>query len=175
MVALLRALGRVLLGTPRRLAWVPVVLWATLITWLSSRPSDDIERLGWSELLLNLGHAPLFGLLGMWAALALPREDGWPRIDARGCRAVLALVLACGLLDELHQHLGSRGRQFSLFDVVTDVTGAACLLWVAGHVGRRNATEGGLAARVLAGVGLCLAAALAATFAPSFLPPTWWL
>jgi hypothetical protein len=170
LIGLLRATGRALLATPRRLAWVPVLLWLGLITWLSARPSQDLARLGWSSLLVNLAHAPLFGLLAMWMALGLPRAGGWPVIERSGTRAVLALVLVCGVLDELHQYLGGRGRTFSVLDVVTDVTGAACLLAVAAYVGRPDAELGGLGARVGAGLALCLAAAALATYGPRFLP-----
>jgi hypothetical protein len=176
MILVLRAVGRVLLGTPRGFAWLPVALWLGVITWLSSRPAGDLKRLGWSELLVNLGHAPLFGLLAMWTALALPREPiepreaRWPRIDRPGFRLVLAFVLVCGALDELHQYLGGRGRTFSVLDLVTNGTGAVCLLGIAAYVGRPDARSTGLWGRLLLGVLACTGAAALATFGPRWLP-----
>jgi len=178
MTSVLRRVGAALLRLPRERAWIPVVLWLALITWLSSRPSRDVPGGDWYPILTNLGHAPLFGLLGLWMALALPREGGargWPRLDAAGRRAVLLAVAACAVLDELHQHFGGRGRDLSLLDVGTDLVGAAGVLLVAAYAGRRDATSPGLWLRLGLAAGASVGMAAAATWVPGSVPDAWWL
>jgi VanZ family protein len=124
--------------------------------------------------LMNLAHAPLYGLLALWMALLLPRELDWPRIDLRTSSSVLAAVMAFGVTDELHQHFVVR-RDLSLLDLGTDWTAAACTLWVAASVGRASASQQGTLGRLLLAAGLCLAAAAAATTVPRFFPGVGWM
>ena len=88
---------------------------------------------------------------------------------------IVVFAGAFGLVDELHQHLAGRGRDFSLFDVLTDVVGAACVLAVAAYVKRPGATAGGVAARLAVSTVACLAAAVAATWGPLAWPHLTWL
>lgn len=169
------SLARGLLRLPRAGAYVVAVGWMGLITWFSSWPSQGVAAFRATALITNLGHAPLFGLLGLWLALTRPRPDGWPRLDRAARLRLVALVAVLGVVDELHQHLAGRGRDFSLFDVVTDATGAWCLLAVAAYVRRDDASEWGLVARLGAGVLACYAAALAATWGPRVWPTLTWL
>lgn len=173
-IGLLRRAGRGLQRVPRSRAWVPAVLWMTLIWLVSSagfpgpgRPSP----FGW---FTNLGHAPLFGLLGLWLALSLPRAGGWPRLGRREVGLVLGLVAAYALVDELHQGFVA-GRDPSVFDVATDLVGAACTLWIAGFVPRETARDAGLGLRVLASLALCALAASLATWMPLAFPEHGWM
>jgi hypothetical protein len=164
----LRGLGRLLLGQPRALAWIPPAAWAGLIWWLSSRPAqlDEARGQGWA-LLWNMAHAPAFGVLALLLLPLAPRRGNWVRLGRLELGLIGGLALAYGLLDEWHQ---SRvpGRDASLLDVLTDAVGAACVLWVAGYLAREDAGEGGLAGRLVAGLGLCFAAAWLATFGFGF-------
>jgi len=54
---------------------------------------------------------------------------------------VLAGVLAFSLFDEFHQSM-TPGRDFSLLDVVTNLCGAACVLWTAAYVNRTGEDRG---------------------------------
>jgi len=118
----LRAIGRFLLWIPRPIALLLAGAWALLIWDLSSHvaPLPLHPNLGW-ELLSNLAHAPLFGVLTLFVASAGLREsDGrWPEPRPARIALVLAGVLAYGLLDEWHQS-SIRGRDASLLDVLTD-------------------------------------------------------
>jgi len=117
------------------------------------------------DFFWNLAHAPTFGLLGVLLARALaarPLPAAWPhRSFARLALAVLAVALWAGI-DEVHQGFVP-GRNASPFDFATDVTGAACALWVAAYALRADAGEGGLRWRLLAAVALCALAAAAST------------
>jgi VanZ family protein len=157
----LRAGGRFLLRLPALLALVLTVLWGSLIWSLSARhvPLPSGGSAFW-ELVSNLAHAPLFGLLGLFLATLLLRGDAgeWPRFHARSVALVLALVVTYGAIDEWHQsHVP--GRDASPLDIVTDLTGASLVLWIAAYLGRHGASERGLWLRLLAGLVLCVAAA----------------
>lgn len=157
----LRAGGRFLLRLPVLVALVLVAAWASLIWTLSARhvPLPSEGSAFW-ELVSNMAHAPLFGLLGLFLSALVLRGHGgeWPRFHPRSVALVLALVVAYGAIDEWHQsHVP--GRDASPLDIVTDLTGAALVLWIAAYVGRHGASERGLWVRLLAGVVLCVGAA----------------
>jgi VanZ family protein len=174
LVRLLRSCGALLQRIPRSRAWIPVALWMGLITLLSSQPSRDGPASALWAFLMNLAHAPLYGLLALWMALLLSREHGWPRIDVRSAALVLAGVAAFGVADELHQHFVVR-RDLSALDLGTDLTAGACTLWVAASAGRASASDLALAGRLLVSAGLCLGAAAAATVVPRFFPGVGWM
>ena len=174
LVALLRSAGALLQRIPRHRAWIPVGLWMGLISASSSAPGRRSGGSLWWAYVANLAHAPLFGLLGLWMALLLPRERGWPRIDRRGAPLVLGGVAAFGIFDELHQLLVA-GRDFSVLDLTTDVTAGACVLWVAAHAGQPEASQRELCGRLLLCTGLCLAVAALSTSLPGFFPGVGWM
>lgn len=174
LLAALRRAGQLLQRVPRGRAWLPLGLWMALIWTVSSITFHTRPGLPAQSFLNNLGHAPLFGLLALWAALGLPRERGWPRLDRRAVALVLAGVLAWGVIDELHQ--GSvPGRDVSVLDLLTDLTGAACVLWVARYAGRPEATSRGATARLGAGLVLCASAAAVATWLPVAFGGVGWM
>lgn len=160
MTRALRALGRVLLALPWPLAAALPVLWAGLIWRLSSRPVPFPTGVSivW-ELVSNLAHAPLFGLLCLFsAAFSWRGSRGWPVVGRARALALVALVGAYGVLDEWHQSR-TPGRDSSAFDVVTDVVGASMVLWIVAYLGRPDAREGGLWARLAAAMAASVAAA----------------
>jgi len=160
-VSFLRGVGRALQRIPARLAWLPAGLWMGLI-WVLSSLSADEGRVGHlTAFVSNLAHAPAFGLLALWLALLLPRAQGWPRLDRRAVLALLAVVLCYGAIDEWHQSF-TPGRDPSALDVLTDVVGGACTLWIVAYLSRPAAAEAGLWRRLALGLFLCaLTAALA--------------
>jgi len=166
MTRALRALGRGLLALPWPLAAALPVLWAGLIWRLSSRPVPFPTGVSvvW-ELVSNLAHAPLFGLLCLFTAAFTWRGSrgslgsrGWPVVSRARALALVALVGAYGVLDEWHQSR-TPGRDSSAFDVVTDVVGAAMVLWIVAYLGRPDARERGLWARLVAAMAASVAAA----------------
>ena len=182
-VSLLRSIGALLQRIPRRAAWVPVLIWVGCIAWLGSRPPGGQEPGLLGSLPANLAHAPLYGLLALWAVLLVPRSPApgrwpvvrWPLVDGRAVGGVLALVLSCAVLDELHQAFGGRGRDGSVLDILTDLVGAACVLAVIAYLGRVGATGPGLWSRLGAGVLACLVAASLATWGGEWLGAAAWL
>jgi VanZ family protein len=165
MLPLLRSLGRVLGLLPRPLAAAASFGWMALIWWLSSGPIDVAPPLPASDFFWNLAHAPVFGVLAALVALAAaprPLPRSWPDPGRRARLVALVLVAAWAAADEWHQWRVP-GRHGSPLDFLTDVAGAACVLWIAAYAGRQRADEGGLRRRIAIGVGLCAAAALAAT------------
>ncbi len=157
----LRAAGRFLLRVPWPLGLLLVFSWGFVIWDLSAQraPIPAGPSLLW-ELLSNLAHAPLFGVLTLFtAALVLRRRDGaWPRAEPARVALVLALVTGYGVFDEWHQ---SRvpGRDASALDVLTDGLSAALVLWIVFLLGRNELGERALALRLGAGVLACVACA----------------
>ncbi len=149
--------------------------WYGLIWISSSRPgSDEPTSVAW-QVLSNSAHAPLFGLWAAWLSLLAPRSGGWPDLRTGVRRGVLVAVAAGGLLDELHQHLWSRGRDFSVLDILTDLVGAVLALRLVELVGDEHATDRRwLAALALAALG-SFAAGACATFVPRCFPGVGWL
>ena len=160
--ALLRRAGALALRVPRAGGAALALAWMAGIAWLSSLPASGLPPAPLGAFTSNLAHAFLFGMLAFWAALALPRSGGWPRLGAGGAALVLAWVALYGALDEWHQ-AWSPGRSPSAFDLVTDVVGAASVLWIARTVAAGGAPDRVLAARLAACLAACAAAAGLAT------------
>lgn len=150
----LRQAGKNLQGVPRALGVVLGLTWLGFIWFLSSQSVDSGSSSFLHGWIWNCGHAPLFGLIAFWSIVALPRENGWPKISGRAWGVILLLVLGYGVVDELHQSQ-TAGRVASALDVGTDLVGATCTLWLASYLGRSDATARGLHGRLAAGLFAC--------------------
>lgn len=163
----LRALGRGLASAPRAL-WALVALgWLALIWRLSSLEPPPGQPVFWRSWVSNGAHALEYGLLALWLALALPRVEQplrWARLAARDLALVMSAVALWGASDEFHQSFVP-GRDATPYDCVTDVVGAACVLWIACYARSERAHSGGLALRLLACLAACWSAALLSTLA----------
>lgn len=154
----LRRAGHRLLVLPAPLVLGAAALWMAGIWALSSRdlgPKGTTVGLG--AVLGNLAHAPVFGLLGLILASALLRRagGGWPRIGRGAVARVMLPVLLYAIVDEVHQSY-TPGRDASALDVLTDVVGAACVLWIIAYLGSPSASEAGLRRRLFLGVIACV-------------------
>jgi hypothetical protein len=143
--------------------------WYGVIFTLSSNPGTGRPGPIAGGWILNTGHALLFGLLALWILLAFPRDGAWPRVRPAGGALLLGLVAALGALDEWHQSTVP-GRSTSLTDVLTDLTGAACVLWTCAVASRAAADERGVRRTLAWGVVACCAAGGLATYADSVFP-----
>jgi len=163
---LLRALSRSLLSIPAPVAALLALCWAALIWRLSSRavPTPVEVHFVW-ELLSNLAHAPLFGLLCLFSAalvLRARRGESGPVFARARVAGLLAWIALYGVVDEWHQSR-TPGRDPSAYDVVTDLAGAALVLWIASYVRHDASSESGLWLRIAASLALCLGSATLAT------------
>jgi VanZ like protein len=118
--------------TPALLA----LAWAGGIWWESSRTFPGIPGgAGWG-FLANSFHFVLFGVLAILIAEALKTEAGLTRARLW---AVVLLVLAYGIVDELHQYFFTPGRSGDAGDVCIDLLGGigcVALWWGARGPGR---------------------------------------
>jgi len=166
--ALLLHVGNALTRLPKPLAALLVVLWMGMIWVLSAQEGQVVPHPEfWWSWFFNLGHAPVFGTLGLLVAGSLlpPGEPERAPLVTRGLvGAALGLVLAYGIVDELHQGF-TPGRNSSVYDIGTDLVAAACVLAVIAYLGRSERSTGGLLRRLGLGVLACLVAALVATLA----------
>jgi len=159
----LRAIGAVLLRIPRGRAIVPVLLWAGLIFFMSSRPAPSLPGVGqFAGVLANFAHALEYGVFAVFLALLAPRAQGWVELRPRTALLILAGVLLYAASDEWHQSFTPH-RDASVFDVLTDFTGASATLACIAALGRRDA---GRAFGIAFALGLLasLAAAALATY-----------
>ncbi|MHC4261414.1 MAG: VanZ family protein [Planctomycetota bacterium] len=157
----LRWVGGQCVRLPRAAGVVLTLAWMGVIFTLSSfsRPVPEGVRV---PLFLNdLAHAPLFGMIAFLALIALPRRRTpfpWPQLNARRVVAILVGVALYGISDELHQST-TPGRDASAADVLTDVIGAASVLWIAANLGRDERLGRGLWIRLAVALAACSASA----------------
>lgn len=174
-VGAFHALGRTLQRIPRALAAVGGLAWAAVIWYVSSRPAPSMERGGpFGEILANLAHAPEYGVLVVWLALALPRRGGWPRLGARAVSWILLVAVLYAVLDEYHQSFTPH-RDASAFDVLTDFVGACATLSCIVTAGGPRASSRELILRFVIGFFACVLAASLATFGPESFGSASWL
>ena len=120
--------GRALLAVPPLARPLLPAAWLGVIWWLSSRePGDGPELFSGFGLVLNTGHAFLYGVLALLCVPLLPRHADWVPLTLARASGVLLFVFAAGLVDEWHQSWVD-GRVASGLDVLTDLVGAAAVL-----------------------------------------------
>ncbi len=127
-----RAFARLMGRISRPSGLILAAAWYGFIFTISSQ--QDIGRPGMitGDWVMNAGHSLLFGLLALCLLLCLPRLDGWPVVGRANGGTVLGIVLVLGVLDELHQGTVP-GRHMAATDVITDMTGAICVVWLCAY------------------------------------------
>ena len=101
-------------------AWVPVIVWASLIFILSAQPDlRFVPDAGLDFIVRKVGHMGVFGILALLLWRALTLTTAWRRPWAWAL--VLTVVYAAS--DELHQGFVA-GRYLSGVDVAIDALGA---------------------------------------------------
>ena len=114
---------------PRPIRWLAGALAVAHAAWIWTLSSQSIGGPGgelWS-FLGNSFHFVLFGVLAILLAESCRRNGAWTR---RALLLVLAVTVAYGVVDELHQR-ATPGRSSDPADVVVDFLGAvgALALW----------------------------------------------
>ena len=109
--------------TPKRLLllWLPVVLWAGLIFYLSSIPYLRITQAWWDHLARKAAHMAVYGVLARLLARALSESSLWSWRKIFIWSLLLTGLYACS--DEYHQSFVP-GRGPSAVDVAIDTAGA---------------------------------------------------
>jgi VanZ family protein len=122
--------------TLRRLSlWLPVVMYAAAIFFVSSMPHPPMPG-GISD---KSGHGATYCGLALVVLRALAGAE-WAGVTAGTSLAAAALTTAFGGSDELHQ-LFVPGRSADVHDLVADATGAAAgviAAWLAAALIRRR-------------------------------------
>jgi len=112
----------------RVLLWMPPLLWAGMIFWLSSIPGTDLPPTG----LSSLAHVVVYLILSALIFIALrPGTDHTTAI----CLAIL-LASAYGVTDEIHQSFVPN-RTPDIADWGFDTIGAAIGAWLGRIVDER--------------------------------------
>ena len=109
-------------------AWAPVVFYAGLIFYLSSRPVPDIvPAFRFSDKILHIMEYGVFGVLTAYALRTSPK-----RLSSLKMEFVLgvAIVMMYGLSDEFHQSFVPM-RDASIYDVFADIIGGTLGIFAA--------------------------------------------
>jgi len=113
-------------------SWGPLVIWASLIFYLSSIPSLSSGLGIWDLILRKIAHIVEFAIFAGLFLRALIRS-----FPATGSRKIIILTIVFSLLyaisDEFHQKFVP-GRGPSVIDVLIDLAGI--LLMAAGYQSR---------------------------------------
>jgi hypothetical protein len=109
--------------------WVPVVIWAWFIFYLSSIPHLRFFQNGLVDFIVRkLGHMGVFGILARLLTRAFSGCTYWSWKKIFAASLVLSILYAC--TDEYHQSFVP-GRHASIVDVGIDSFGAwTALGWV---------------------------------------------
>lgn len=113
-----------------RRRWLPTLLWAIAITFVSSIPDLDttVARLEGCDIIAHFVEYFIFG----WA-LRYWSRDGRPGFLVGG--------IAFAAFDEFHQRYVP-GREMSLWDLIADAAGVTVGFLVMGAIYKRRARKG---------------------------------
>lgn len=109
----------------KKLRWIPVILYAGLIFYLSSRPwPAPVELPPGTDKVIHFGMYFFLGFGLIWAFRAT-------RLKMSSHLVMIAAVVGfCyGILDEVHQSFVP-GRDASVFDALADGVGSVAGAWV---------------------------------------------
>lgn len=107
--------------------WLPVILWASIIFYLSSLPNLRITDNTWDFLLRKLAHMGFFGMLALLLRRAFKGSTQWSARRLFLTSLTMTFLYACS--DEYHQHF-VQGRHADVVDVLIDSAGAVIALAV---------------------------------------------
>jgi VanZ family protein len=111
------------------LYWVPLVVYATVIYYLSSLSHPEVFAPSVFEVVSDkLLHAMEYGVLGILCYRAF-RYATRPSLARYAVLLAIAVSAFYGLTDELHQGLVP-GREADVGDLLADVAGASLTVWV---------------------------------------------
>jgi VanZ family protein len=105
--------------------WLPVLLWAGFIFYLSNIPYLRITPEWWDYPLRKLCHMGEYGVLAMLLFRAFSGSTAWPKSKLFWVSITLAVLYS--ISDEVHQNYVA-GRVGAAHDVLIDGFGAWLLL-----------------------------------------------
>ncbi len=116
-------------------AWIPVVLWAGLIFYISSIPKLDSGLGVWDFVLRKIAHMVEYAVLTAFLIRALKRT--WSALTMFGILWISGFFsILYAVSDEVHQaYVPGRGPSFK--DVVIDACGVALYLVLYREYSRR--------------------------------------
>jgi VanZ family protein len=101
--------------------WLPVLVWAGFIFFLSCIPHLRFVESRWDLIIRKIGHMGVFGILARLLARALTGSTQWSWKKIFAWSLALTFLYACS--DEFHQSFVP-GRCPSIIDVTIDTLGA---------------------------------------------------
>ncbi|MDD5437500.1 MAG: VanZ family protein [Candidatus Omnitrophica bacterium] len=102
-------------------SWIPVLLWAAAVFWLSSIPGNDIPdiEIPFADKLIHFSEYFILGLLTLRAGVR-----SFPNINLAKLIVLFIIILSLyAALDEWHQNF-IPGRTADIKDLIVDIIGA---------------------------------------------------
>jgi len=107
--------------------WGPVIAWALVIFWFSSRPTGTVSEVNWQDFVFKkFLHVVFFGML---ATLIYRASINSKVSKLNSVKFSILMTVTYGILDEFHQSF-TVGRQPGVRDVVFDALGALISMYV---------------------------------------------
>ncbi|HOJ58831.1 MAG TPA: VanZ family protein [bacterium] len=103
--------------------WLPVLVWMSMIFYLSSQSRLPVEMPYWVPYVDKLAHAAVFGILGFLFIRAW-LEGKLEAVNTRVVAFAVLFTALYGITDEIHQ-MFVPGRSPAVGDVIADALGAA--------------------------------------------------
>ena len=122
------AATRIATGKVWLVSWLPAILWAALIFFMSAVPGDGLPEMPVPQTD-KLIHAAVFLVLSALCFRALARTTRLPPWAAMATAALLATLYGAG--DEVHQ-MFTPGRNSDVADALADAVGAVAGALLAG-------------------------------------------
>ena len=105
----------------------PVIFWASVIFWFSSRPTGAVSEVHWQDFFFKkFLHVAFFGTLAALLYRAL-LGNGVNKMSS--VKLSIFLTILYGGFDELHQSF-TAGRQPTIRDIVFDTLGALIAVYI---------------------------------------------
>ena len=112
-------------------AWLPPLLWASVIFIFSSIPTFPTDTIIWWDFILKkTAHIVEFGILFILTFRAVNITFGYKTFNKSAAFYVLLFCIIYGASDEFHQSF-TPGRTPHIRDVGFDTVGALLALWYA--------------------------------------------
>jgi VanZ family protein len=110
----------------RILSWLPAIIWAGFIFFLSAQHETPVDGYSSADMLFIIGHLVLYAILMVLIVIALRRSTTLPVVQTH--LIAFAIVALYAFSDEFHQSFVP-GRDPTAFDWIVDMAGAF-LIWL---------------------------------------------
>ena len=108
------------------IVFLPALMWAAFILWLSATPGIKLPKSWWEELVEpdKLGHAVVYAILTLLLAWALLKTVGKENWASKWLVMSFLSAILYGILMECMQFAFFPYRSFEVLDILANIIGA---------------------------------------------------